>query len=222
MGGVQYSPVTAGRRWGNVMPPEPDRRIRNALIELCFEWGFARVTVEDLCRRAGVDLLTFELQYSDLEDCFAQIYEAERDRIIRVLEISTVGITTWRGRLRATAYALFRCLSEDEKLTHFMIVAGRTGGERAQLLIAEGLERMFDLVDEGRGERGGPEVISRATAESIGGGIWTQVYAAVGKGWLPPEDEIIPQMMYTAVLPYLGPQAALEELSIPPPPSPAG
>jgi AcrR family transcriptional regulator len=204
------------------MPPEQDRRIRNALIELCFECGFARVTAEDLCGRAGVDLLTFELQYSDLEDCFMQVYLAELEAFRR--RISRVRDTDgpWRDRVRATGYELLRFLAEDEKVAHFVVVEVRSAGEPVQRVIEAEVEAMVDLIDEGRACLDDPDSLSRVTAEQVSGSYFIQLYALVGNGPLPPEEEIIPQMMYTAVLPYLGPQAALEELSTPPPPSPSG
>jgi hypothetical protein len=34
---------------------------------------------------------------------------------------------------------------------------------------------------------------------------------------MPPEEELVPQLMYAAVLPYLGAAAAAQELEIAPP-----
>jgi hypothetical protein len=55
----------------------------------------------------------------------------------------------------------------------------------------------------------------------VGGGIFNRIFATVGQGEpIPPEPKIVPQLMYGAVLPYLGPEVAKEELTIPPPPHP--
>ena len=50
----------------------------------------------------------------------------------------------------------------------------------------------------------------------IGGGVFNQIYAVVGQG-KPLTETRIPELMYTAVLPYLEPEAALEELKMPAP-----
>ena len=115
---------------------------------------------------------------------------------------------------------LLRFLGEDEKVAHISAIDVRTAGERAQRLFGEAIERLFDLIDEGRGESSEPDSISRATAESVGGSIFNQIYVTVGHGAMPTED-IVPEMMYTAVLPYIGAEAAREELQIPPPPAPS-
>lgn len=79
------------------------------------------------------------------------------------------------------------------------------------------MQRLFDLIDEGRSERADPDSLSRATAVAIGGGILARIYAAVEGGTLELGEETVPQLMYAAVLPYLGPEAAQRELDIRPP-----
>ena len=202
------------------MPPQPDERlrIRNALIDLLYERSYAELTLELLLERAGVDRIAFERHFADLEDCHCQVFESERDQLLKYLEEAREGATSWRERLRLTGYALYRFFRAHEEVTHFMIKEVRSGGERAQLLWAEGLANGFELVREGSGELTDPDSISPTTAEQIVGGVANQYYTALGKVNLPPEEEIIPELMYLAVLPYLGPDAALEELDIPPPP----
>ena len=48
--------------------------------------------------------------------------------------------------------------------------------------------------------------LSRSTAESVGGGVFNQFFPRLTAP--RSAEEIVPQMMYAAVLPYLGPEAA--------------
>ncbi len=195
---------------------------RTALIDLCFERGFAAVTIEALCHRAGLDRAAFENLYADLEDCFFQICHDELGRYRRLAAAARAGLGDWRARLRATAYALYRYLDEDERLRRFTVVEGRAAGERPALLIDEEIEELSDLIDEGRAEPTAPPTLTRTTAESLGGGIFNQIYLAAGHaGPMPREEEEVPELMYSAVLPYLGAARAAEELEIPPPRRPA-
>jgi AcrR family transcriptional regulator len=211
------------------MPPQLDlhqrerARIREALIGLCAERDFAAITVAELCVWAEVDTATFEAQFAGLEDCAAQILQGEYERYVREAEQACAGLTAWRDRVRATAYAMHRFLADDERVWKFVFAVVRTAGEGPQLLLGAQIEGLIDLVDEGRLEPGASAAsLTRATAESVCGGIFNQIYAAVGKGTaLPPEGEIVPQLMYAVVLPYLGPEVAKQELAIPPPPRPS-
>lgn len=197
-------------------------RVRSALIGLSFKRGFAQVTVDDLCERAEVDRPVFAAQYADLEDCFCQTLEAERDDFFAYLDraVAVAGAERWADRVRAVAYGLLRYLRADRARTHFLTVELNRAGERATLIWTETiLKPLFDLIDEGRCEPGAPASLTRATAEQVGGGIFAQIYAATGGGEPHlPDAPIVPELMYAVVLPYLGPEAAAEELKAPPPP----
>ena len=123
---------------------------------------------------------------------------------------------TWRDGLRAALYAIADFVEADERRTRLMLVEARTAGDRAIGLIQEGYDRFFDLIDRGREERPGAGSLTRASAEAIGGTIFLQMYAAQGTGVAGLARAAVPRMMYTAVLPYLGQQAAEEELRRPP------
>jgi AcrR family transcriptional regulator len=191
------------------------------LIELCHERGFAGLTPDALSARAGVEPADVN-GFGDLEDCFCAVFGRELDLLLAEFAAVLAGASGWRERLRAVAYAFHRWLADDPARTHLMVVEIRAAGERAQLIQWGGIQRMIDLLDEGRSQAEDPDRLSKATAESLAGGILTQLYAAVGKGPLGPEARHVPELMYAAVLPYLGPQAAAEELTIAPPPAGLG
>jgi AcrR family transcriptional regulator len=191
---------------------------RDALIDLCFECGLPNLTVAALCRRSGRPRATFENRYADLAECFAEIAGAELDRFHRRALAARAGLAEWRDRLRVTTYVFYRHLDEDERLRRFLLVEARRA-ERPALLLGNELEAVYDLIDEGRKEPNAPLHLTRATAESIGGAIFTHLYVAAASGEeLPIEAAAVPPMMYAAVLPYLGLRAAAEELRISPPP----
>jgi AcrR family transcriptional regulator len=193
-------------------------RVHRALIELCFEQGFGKVSVEQLSERAGIEPETFERDYADLEDCFCQAYVVERDLFFVAREAACQGLEGWREQLRASAYALLRILGADPKLANFVIVEPRFAGERALLLMEGVISTMLDLLDQGRQHRDDPETISRATAELIAGSIFLQLYMAIAHDHSELTEQKLREMMYTAVLPYLGIDAAREELRAPAPP----
>jgi hypothetical protein len=110
------------------------------------------------------------------------------------------GNAGWRERLRLAAYALYR----------------RRGRHAAFPAEAE-VEALVDLIDEGRTEQDAPASLTRVTAEALGGAILHELRRAARAG-SPPESELVPTLMYMAVLPYGGADAAAEELRTPPPP----
>jgi AcrR family transcriptional regulator len=200
-------------------PKHQDDPLREALVDLCFERGFRNCSLEDLLDRAGISRAEFERRYSDFEDCFYDFWEAEVQRFETRAAQAREGLTSWRERVRATAYAMYRYFAEDEKLTTVTISEMRTAGERVLVRFGQASQALFELIDEGRQELADPSSLTIATAETVGGGVFNQIYLlAAREAPFPPEEEIVPPLLYAVVLPYLGAAAAQEELTIPPPP----
>jgi AcrR family transcriptional regulator len=193
-------------------------RLREALLDLCVERGYANLELEDLLGRAGVERADFEREYADLDACFAAILgQVYAEFFVRAQE-AVAGQSGWRDRMRATGYALLRYLRADERVARLAAVEAQHAGEGAQQLFLETFNRLVDLIDEGSAEASGPDSPSRATALGVGGVMFARIQEAVAEGELGLGEEEIPQLMYAAVFPYLGAEAAEEELGIPAPP----
>lgn len=109
------------------------------------------------------------------------------------------GLEDWRPRLRSAVYSLYR--------------------ERPALLCEGGSGGLAELIDEGRAAPTTPASVTRVTAEALAGAIFHELcLAAAREGSRPVESELVPTLMFSAVLPYVGAEAAAEELRIPPPP----
>ena len=110
-----------------------------------------------------------------------------------------VEVEGWRARLRLATYALYRRLDERS----------------APPAEAE-IEKLVALIDAGRGEPGSPPTLTRVTAEALGGAISQELWLAARREGSPPASELVPKLLYAAVLPYAGTEGAAEELRIPP------
>lgn len=194
------------------------RRLREALLDLCSESGYEQLKLEELLERAEVDAATFHRHYADLDACFAAVLGEVYDEFFLRAQEAVAGLSGWRDRLRATAYALLRFLRGDERVARLAAIEVQHAGKRAQELFLETFNRLVKLLDEGSSEADGPDSPSLATAIGVGGVLFARVQEAVAKDELGLGEEKIPELMYAAVFPYLGAEAAEEELRIPPPP----
>jgi AcrR family transcriptional regulator len=199
------------------MTSEEQGRLREALLDLCVEQGYADLRLEAVLERAGVDSVTFHRDYVDLDALFAAVLGQVYGEFFERAQDAVEGQVGWRDRMRATAYALLRFLRADERVARLAAVEAQHGGEGALRLFVQTFNRLVDLLDEGSAEAGGPDSLSRATALGIGGVVFARVQEAVAEGELGLGEEEIPELMYAAVFPYLGAEAADEELHIPPP-----
>lgn len=203
-------------------PPEeaPEQvRIERALVELCIERTYANLTLPMVLERAEVDRATFERWYEDLEDCFCRIYARMRDEYLVRVATAFAEPGTWREHMRRSAYHTLDFLREDPVRARISFVEVLYAGDRAKLIRDEAMQALFALIDQGRNEPTAPAVLSRFTAEAIGSAIYQRIQTAIENDELEQFEPGMREMMYLAVLPYLGEEAAREELALPLPES---
>lgn len=198
---------------------QEDSRLREALLDLCAERGYRNLELGTLLERGGVEEEDFLQLYPDLDTYFGAVLGEIYTEFFGCAQEAVADEVGWRDRMRATAYSLLRFLRRDERVARFAAVDAQDAGEPAQHHFLETFNRLVDLIDEGSAEASGPASPSRATALGVGGVVFARIQEAVSGGELALGEEEIPQLMYAAVFPYLGAEAAAEELRIPPPAS---
>ena len=197
--------------------PAPEwPRIREVVIDLVFEGGYDNASVPFILERAEISQERFDQLFRDKQDCLWQVYDTNVTELEKLVIAAYEAHDRWRDGLRAAAYAAARWMQANPRLVSFGPAIWRyPGGKVVEARYDRCLQQIVDLVDAGRQELDDPDSRTRATAESVLGSVSN----SVGK-WLMDSstaDDIVPQLMSFAVRPYLGPEAASEELSIPPP-----
>jgi AcrR family transcriptional regulator len=198
---------------------ETESRLREALLDLCVERGYEDLRLGEVLERAEVDEDAFRRRYADLDALFRGVLASVYADFFACAEEALADQQGWRDRMRATAYALLRFLRRDERAARLAAVEAQHAGEGAHRLFLDTFDRLVDLIDEGSAEASGPNSPSRATALGVGGVVFARIQEAVASDELDLGEEEIPELMYGAVFPYLGAEAAAEELRIAPPPN---
>jgi hypothetical protein len=116
----------------------------------------------------------------------------------------------WRDGLRAALAAVLRWVQKDPARARFLLTEALADGKLANLGRPTA-SSLVDLVDAGRQELPDPSAVSREMAEAVTGALLHRILAATHETSRPPEA-LTAELMYVAVLPYLGHEAAREEL----------
>lgn len=203
------------------MADDRERRIREALLDLVTERGYADVTVADVVARAGVEQAEFDARFSGKEElCVAVFEEIAAYTQTQVMAAFEAG-DGWRESLRASAYTMVRFMRENPREVGFGALHILAAGDVAQVYREQQLQQWVDLIDLGRRELDDPDSIGRGVAESALGSIHARLLKELEKGeGTESLEKFVPELMYIAVRPYLGHEVAKEELTLPPPPSP--
>jgi AcrR family transcriptional regulator len=192
---------------------DPEREpIYEALATLVAKGGLPALEVESVLDAAGIDRAIFDQHFRGVQDCFDQLWEQLTAEYTSGWNAAFGGDAPWRDRLRAAAYYTLRYFSEDPTRTTFFMVGAQSGGELAQARRDRMIARAIEMVDEARTALAHPDSIPRNEAEAVVGAIYEAILGAASEGDLERLAERVPQLMYIAVLPYRGIEAAEAEL----------
>jgi AcrR family transcriptional regulator len=192
---------------------EQQQQLRGALTDLAFELGYEAVTLEMVCERAEVPRDLVEGSFGDLGSLSGWTHLQNAREFDEMVRSAYERESAWRDKLRAAAYAAARFIEDRPRRVQFAITALLRAGPMAQVVREGQLEYMVDMIDQGRQELEDPETMDRSVAEGVMGAIYGKLTSEVkAHGGRVRASEFVADMMYVAVRPYLGEEAAREEL----------
>jgi AcrR family transcriptional regulator len=198
-----------------VRDPARDR-LAAATVQLIGSRGFAGAGVEAVCERAKVSRRHFERCFADLEDCFLSVHDDVATELCELVRAAYEGPAGWHDRIWAAGWAAMRFMREDPLRARFLLVEVNGAGGRAQSRRDRLVQGLVELLDAGRQELEDPGSASRCSAEVAAGAIYGMVLSRVEAGSIERGEEFLPELVYMAVMPYLGARAAESELLVQP------
>jgi AcrR family transcriptional regulator len=186
------------------------------MVELAAEQGLEPTTIAMVCELAAVGRPAFDRNFAGKEDCFLQVHGEIALEFCQRVNAAYAGPRAWHDRIWAGAWAAMRFLQEDPARARFFVVAVNGAGSRAQARRDRILQGLADLIDAGRGELEEPESVSRGTAEMVSGAIYGTIMAKIRDGAIERGEEFLSELVYMAMMPYLGARAAEDELLVEP------
>jgi AcrR family transcriptional regulator len=190
------------------------RRIAAAMIFLVGTRGYAATSVDAVCEQARTRRSHFDRCFAGKEDCFLSIHDEVSAEFCDRVVAAYAGASSWHDRVWAAGWAAMRFFGEDPTRARFLVVEVNGAGSGAQSRRDGILQKIADIVDAGREELEEPGSVSRCTAEIVAGAIYGTVLAKIESGFVERGDDFLPELVYMAVMPYLGSRAAEDELLV--------
>jgi AcrR family transcriptional regulator len=210
-----------GRRPGRFAippPPEPDLfsdPIALAVIDLIAERGYEAVSVRLIVDRAGTTMGEFHLRFTDKQDATVQTMRASISSVRWTTETAYATGGTWREGLRAAAWAAADYIDRRPNLVYACVI-GLLGAKNEMLRVVreECLMCGASLIERGRSET--PDAPAGAGLMAMGSMAQLLTHR-LQKGEPVLAHAMVPEMLYMSVRPYVGEEAAREELEAPRP-----
>jgi len=187
-------------------------QIVEALVEVAAERGYGETTIELILERAGLDRPAFDRHFRGKYDCFLSAWQEQNEVCLETMVRAYESCEEWPDRLRAVAYEVIEGLREDPCRASFgveVLAAGDAARARRDMT----MRVIASLIDAGRQEMDDPEAVPHTTAEALAGSAYGQIYSRVVRGDVDELPDLVPQLMSATVMPYLGLEAAMAELS---------
>ncbi|HEX6665594.1 MAG TPA: TetR/AcrR family transcriptional regulator [Solirubrobacterales bacterium] len=190
-------------------------RLIVAMLRAASELGYRGTNVQDVIERAGVSRPTFYEHFANKEDCFLAAFDTSAKRLRDKVEAAVAAGESWRDRVRLGLEAVLSFVRAEPDTARTIIVEARAASADAVMRRVELLDHFSTCLDTQARELL-PETSQRSevTASGVVGGVEALLYSRLCKDEFDGIEELLPSMMYFAVLPYEGHEAASEELAL--------
>jgi AcrR family transcriptional regulator len=192
-------------------------RLFEAMVAAVAEKGYGAVTVADVISGAGVSRATFYELFGDKEDCFIAAHDELIGRLMEYVTSAFESEEEWPDQTRATIAALLRFLAANPDAARVAMVEVLAAGAQAQERYRLAIRGFVPFLEQGRRYSGRGSELPGSVPRIVVGGIATTLFEEVVAGHAASLTRLLPELTYTALVPYVGHRRALEEMWKTPP-----
>jgi AcrR family transcriptional regulator len=205
--------LKAGNRLPQAYAARSDReRLLEAMMRVAAAKGYEAATVEEVV--AGVSRQTFDECFAERSACFLEAYDAVID--VLVAHVSTAFETAahepWPQRVEEALRALVELLAAEADIARMAMVEVTALGDEARSRYRAALARFTPFLEEGRTYSHRGEELPAETARFAVGGATSMIFDEIRAGRGPELPRILPDLVFAVLMPYLGSEAAEEEM----------
>ena len=184
------------------------QRMLDAVADVVSMAGYAAMSVEDIIATAGVSRRTFYDNFTSKEDAFLTAYDAVGAELFSRVRAAYDSSPTFASGVILCLKAFLEFAASEPRYAEMCMVealaAGPAAVERRNAVMKTLAKLLYDGAQTVPGGSRPPELV----AEAIVGGIYEIVYSRVLQGQAEKLPELLPDLAYSMMLPYLGHAAA--------------
>ncbi len=186
-------------------------RILAAVADVTSAASYGEMTVEGIIVTAGISRRTFYEHFKNKHEAFLAAYDAVTALLVEKVLAAINAADGFAARAGAGLGAFVDFLASEPAFARMCIVEALAAGPDAISRRNAVMKAFADLIDGQAQELLGDSTPPGLRAETIVGGIYEVVYSRVLRGEIQDLPGLLPDLTYSALLPYLGPEAAAAE-----------
>jgi AcrR family transcriptional regulator len=182
------------------------------MLEAVGAESYAGTSVRAVLDRTGLYRQAFYDNFEDKLDCYLHAYDAGIERVEALLREAAAGVIGWRDELRAGLSAGLAFLDAEPDVGRALLVEVHAAGPRALAKRDAAVHRVGSYLDRARLTGDGAALAPTIAPEAVAAGIHSVLHTRLASHRDGAFARLLPELMYIAVLPYYGAEAASAEL----------
>lgn len=185
--------------------------ILEAMVRVVGRKGYKLTSVADVIEEAGTTRTTFYKHFEDKQECFLAAYDQVVERVLGEVVANCDDGQPWLERVRIGLETIVDLFALDPELARTAIVEVAAAGADARQRHWNAISRFTEFLEDGRDMAGGrelPDNIALMAAGAVSGLIFDELLT--GRAERLPE--LLPDLLFAMLVPYIGPSAAAEEM----------
>jgi AcrR family transcriptional regulator len=185
-----------------------------AMVRIAARKGYEAVTVAEVAAAAEISRQRFTELFADKQACFLAAYDAAVDVLLAyVTQTFENAAGAWPDRIVAALRAGIEFMATEADIARMAVVEVSAVGEDARIRYREALTRFVPLLDQGRAASAQGRDLPPDTASFAIGAVTARIFDEIRAGRATELPRILPELAYSVLMPYLGPEAAEAELA---------
>ncbi|MCW2994286.1 MAG: TetR/AcrR family transcriptional regulator [Conexibacter sp.] len=184
-------------------------RILAAVADVCSAAGYVAMSVEDIVVTSGVSRRTFYDNFRGKEDVYLAAYDEVTQQLLTQVYAAYEGADGLVAKVRDSLSAFLNFVADEPAFADMCIVevmaAGSTAIERRNRTMAAFAEMIGQAA---AAELPKTKLPPALTAETLVGGIYEVVYSRVLQGRGEELPALLPDLLFSVLLPYVGRETA--------------
>lgn len=187
-------------------------RLLWSTVRVVAEKGYDGFTLGDIVARAGVSRTTFYDEFANKDECLFAAYDLVVDVLISFVTEAYRGDGPWPERVGAGLRALLEALAAEPEVAKMAAVEFPAAGPAAHQRYRDALERFLPFFAEGRKYASRSAELPPNVELMAVGGAEVIIFDEVVAGRVSRLPQMLPEILFAALVPFLGPDAAATEM----------
>jgi AcrR family transcriptional regulator len=179
-------------------------RMLLAVAEAVAEQGFATTTVADIIARARLSRRTFYEHFADKEECFLAAYDTVVEQLLSAVGQAYEQAEGWTQKVHDGLETFLAYLAAEPAFARMCIVEVVAAGPEARSRRDAAMRVFVDFLEPGRAETPRGLRVPDLAADVVVGGIYEIIYSRLQRDAADELVEMLPELLYCALVPYIG------------------